>query len=58
MLVQSLVAAELPEPAAISRRLHREISTVLKQVEPRIWHAMPVWFIDDNPVVGYKASAT
>ncbi len=23
----------------------------------KIWHAMPVWFINDNPVVGYKAAS-
>jgi hypothetical protein len=35
--------------------LHGEISGVLKTAEAKIWHAMPVWFIDKNPVVGYKS---
>jgi hypothetical protein len=35
--------------------LHREIARVLEKAEVKIWHAMPVWFIDENPVVGYKS---
>ena len=36
--------------------LHQEITNVLKKAEVKIWHAMPVWFIDGNPAVGYKSS--
>jgi hypothetical protein len=36
--------------------LLREISGALKtKAEAKVWHAIPVWFVDDNPVVGYKA---
>lgn len=35
--------------------LHREIAGVLKKAEARVWHAIPVWFIEGNPVVGYKS---
>jgi hypothetical protein len=29
------------------------IDSVLKEAENKIWHAIPVWFLDGNPVVGY-----
>lgn len=35
--------------------LRREIDTTLPKATAKIWHAMPVWFIGENPVVGYKA---
>jgi uncharacterized protein YdhG (YjbR/CyaY superfamily) len=45
------------EHAAICQALRREIDAVLTRATSTIWHAMPVWFIDDNPIVGYKATA-
>jgi hypothetical protein len=39
----------------IVRTLHREIAGVLKKAAAKVWHAMPVWFVDGNPVVGYKS---
>lgn len=30
------------------------IETHLPQAEAKVWHAHPVWFIADNPVVGYS----
>ena len=30
------------------------IDNVLTEAENKIWHAHPVWFIDDNPIVGYS----
>jgi hypothetical protein len=35
--------------------LRREIAGVLKKAEVKIWHAIPVWFVDGNPVVGYTS---
>ena len=35
--------------------LHREIDGVLNKAEAKVWHAIPVGFIDGNPVVGYKS---
>jgi hypothetical protein len=29
------------------------IDGVLKEAENKIWHAIPVWFLDGNPIVGY-----
>jgi len=36
--------------------LRELVDTALPNATPRIWHGSPVWFIDDNPVVGYTAT--
>ena len=30
-----------------------EINRVLPKAKSKIWHGSPVWFLDDNPIVGY-----
>jgi hypothetical protein len=47
------VADQTVEYAAICRVLRKEIDAVLTKATSKIWHAMPVWFIDANPVVGF-----
>jgi hypothetical protein len=42
--------------AAICRLLQGEIDRALPRATSKIWHAMPVWFVGENPVVGYKAA--
>ena len=37
----------------ICKLLMDEINSNLTEAKCRIWHGSPVWFIDDNPVVGY-----
>ncbi len=34
--------------------LAREIDDAMSNADNRIWHAHPVWFLDDNPIVGYS----
>ena len=34
--------------------LARTIDNELTHAENKIWHAHPVWFLDDNPTVGYS----
>lgn len=34
--------------------LATEIDRELPEVESKIWHAHPVWFLDGNPIVGYS----
>jgi hypothetical protein len=33
------------------------IDKALPKASSKVWHGSPVWFIDDNPVVGYSATA-
>lgn len=37
----------------ICDRLRKEIDRGLPKADSRIWHGHPVWFLDDNPTVGY-----
>lgn len=34
--------------------LAQVIDKMLTEVESKIWHAHPVWFLDGNPIVGYS----
>lgn len=38
----------------ICELLYSEISDNLGNSESKIWHGHPVWFINDNPIVGYS----
>ncbi len=33
--------------------LSSEICKALPEAENKIWHAHPVWFLEENPIVGY-----
>lgn len=47
-------AAQTPDDAKICDLLAREIDRALPEATNKIWHRHPVWFLDDNPVVGYS----
>ena len=38
----------------ICNLLAKEICDSLPQAENKIWHGHPVWFLDENPIVGYS----
>jgi len=42
---------------AICDALRELIDTTLSKATCKVWHGSPVWFIEDNPVVGYNATA-
>jgi hypothetical protein len=42
-------------PSAVCRQLRKEIGSGLKSATAKIYYTMPVWFLDGNPIVGYKA---
>ena len=44
-----------PQRADICNNLCGAINEMLPQATPRVWHGIPVWFIGENPVVGYTA---
>ncbi|MFA5853482.1 MAG: DUF1801 domain-containing protein [Patescibacteria group bacterium] len=33
--------------------LKREIEKAMPKAESKIWHGSPVWFLEENPIVGY-----
>lgn len=44
----------LEEDQAICNILYKEIDKHIPNANSKIWHAHPVWFINDNPIVGYS----
>lgn len=42
------------EEARVCTFLAEEIDRALPEAVSKIWHRHPVWFLDDNPVVGYN----
>jgi hypothetical protein len=47
--------SQQPEPFnEICDLLSLSISSELIELESKIWHAHPVWFLDENPIVGYS----
>ncbi len=34
--------------------LAKEIDNELSEAESKIWHGHPVWFLENNPIVGYS----
>lgn len=45
---------QTPEDKAICDLLYQEIGKHLPEALNKIWHAHPVWFLDENPIVGYN----
>ncbi len=43
-----------PEDQAVCAKIRAEIDRTLPEATSKVWHAHPVWFLDDNPVVGYS----
>lgn len=43
-----------PKEWEICDLLANAIDRGLPKAENKIWHAHPVWFLDDNPIVGYS----
>jgi hypothetical protein len=46
--------AQTPEDRKICNLLYKLISNNLPDAENKLWHSHPVWFLDDNPIVGYS----
>ena len=42
-----------PDDRRVCAVLRGEIDRVLTGATSKVWHAHPVWFLDDNPIVGY-----
>ena len=52
--IQAYNNSQLPEDKKICDLLAATINSELKVAESKIWHAHPVWFINENPIVGYS----
>ena len=45
---------QAPDHQAICNKLAKIIDKELTHAENKIWHAHPVWFLNENPIVGYS----
>ncbi len=52
--IESYNGAQTTGDAAICNELSQQIDKALPEAKSKIWHAHPVWFLDENPVVGYS----
>jgi hypothetical protein len=48
--------AQPPPFRAACDTLRKLIDKALPKATSKVWHGSPVWFVDDNPVVGYNAA--
>jgi hypothetical protein len=52
--IAAYARAQSPEPRSICDKLQDEIKHALPKATSKIWHGSPVWFVGENPVVGYS----
>jgi hypothetical protein len=53
-LITAYARAQSPELRLICDKLQIELDRALPKATSRIWHGSPVWFLGENPVVGYS----
>jgi hypothetical protein len=52
--IQAYNAKQTAEDASVCNALLQIIGQNLPQAAGKLWHGHPVWFIADNPIVGYS----
>lgn len=52
--IQAYNDQQTPEDKKICDLLATGIDVGLSKADSKIWHAHPVWFLDENPIVGYS----
>lgn len=55
--IESYSAGQTDAFREMCEELRLLIEKALPKATAKIWHGSPVWFIDENPVVGYSATA-
>jgi hypothetical protein len=52
--IQAFNNKQIQQDTEICNLLASTIDGVLQEAESKIWHAHPVWFLNNNPTVGYS----
>ncbi len=52
--IQTYNNSQSPSDTEICNLLAKTICDCLPKAENKIWHAHPVWFLEENPIVGYS----
>ena len=55
-VIEGYARAQSPNDSAICHALRMEIDAAMPKATSKIWHGSPVWFIGENPVVGYNVT--
>jgi len=53
MDIQEYTSIQEKSDKVICDLLKAEFDSVLSDVESKLWHGHPVWFLEGNPIVGY-----
>ena len=52
--IASYNRAQKGEDKAVCAILKKEIDKALPKATSKVWHGGPVWFLNENPIVGYN----
>lgn len=52
--IKPYIDKQFANDSLICNVLTETIDEVLHDAESKIWHAQPVWFLNDNPIVGFS----
>jgi len=52
--IEQFNTSQIKSDQEICELLMDQINESLPDAEGTIWHAHPVWFLDENPIVGYN----
>lgn len=52
--IQDYNDKQVPLEKEVCDLLASTLSKALPNAESKVWHAHPVWFLNDNPIVGYS----
>lgn len=54
MSIEEYISGQNIQDEKICIKLQHLINEHLPEAASKIWHAHPVWFIDENPIVGFS----
>jgi uncharacterized protein YdhG (YjbR/CyaY superfamily) len=52
--IQQYIESQTESDQLICEKLSEIINENLIEAESKVWHAHPVWFLEENPIVGYN----
>jgi hypothetical protein len=52
--IRNYIDGQSDRDQAICKKLAKAIARHLPEAEGKVWHAHPVWFLNDNPIVGFS----
>lgn len=52
--IQRYIESQTELDQLICLKLSEIINENLRGAESKVWHAHPVWFLEENPIVGYN----